>query len=351
MRSTIIGAMAAGMGAAAATAIAEPLSFRPSDPPAGNLPTTNTPSTMETPQNPAAERRTTQEPPDWVSRPGHFVHNRDSDPTRPPVIMLIDGRYELTTRADVGGDPGSVRIERSAFAGNLIFGPEHDVQVSLPVDWETSRYSFRQADALFPGGANRIGSFQQIVFTPNIEVKINDHWGVFGGGLLFDAGQYDADDTTTYGGFGGVIYRPDKTLTLRLGIGAREQLEDDLQVLPAFWMEWKLDQRTRLTSQGNNLRFEYDFHEAWCVKADIAYETRVYRLDRDGPGPGAVFRDNSIPVSLRLEFVPHPAARFEAWVGTNLSRELTVDLEQDARFSRSHASPSVVVGVSFEVIF
>ena len=292
-----------------------------------------------------------QEPPDNISRPGHFVHNRDSDPTRPPVIFLLDGRYELTTRADVGGDPGSVRIARSGMSCNLIFGPEHDVQVSLPVDWEVSNYSFRDANALFPGGVGRVKSFQQIVFTPNIEVKLNEHWGVFGGGLLFDAGQFNADSSTTYGGFGGVIYRPDKMFTLRLGIGARSQLEDNIQILPAFWMEWKLDERTRLTSQGNNIRFEYDFAEAWCVKADMAFEQRAYRLDSDGPGPEAVFRDNSIPVTLRLEFVPHPAARFEAWIGTNVSRELTVDLDKDIRFSRSHVAPSFMCGISFEIIF
>lgn len=291
------------------------------------------------------------QPADTVAQPGHFVHNRDSDPRRPPVIMLIDGRYELTTRADVGGDPGSVRIQRSAMAGNLIFGPEHDVQVSMPVDWEVSTYSFREADALFPGGVGRVRSFQQIVFTPNIEMKLSEHWGVFGGALLFDAGQFNADNSTTYGGFGGVIYRPDKTLTLRLGFGARTQLEDEVQALPAFWMEWKLDERTRLTSQGNNIRFEYDFAPAWCVKADLAFEQRAYRLDSDGPGPEAVFRDNSVPLSVRLEFVPHPAARFEAWVGTNLSREMTVDLDKDIRFSRSHASPSIMCGISFEIIF
>ena len=63
-----------------------------------------------------------------------------------------------------------------------------------------------------------------------------------------------------------------------------------------------------------------------------------------------MFRDNSVPLSVRLEFVPHPAARFEAWVGTNLSRELTVDLDKDVRFSRSHASPSIMCGISFEPI-
>jgi hypothetical protein len=283
--------------------------------------------------------------------PKPFVHNRDSIPDRPDIIMLFNGRYDLATRADVGGSPGSVRVQRSALAGNLIFGPEHDVQISFPVDWEVSEYSFRQADALFPGGSTRVRNVQQIVFTPNIEVKINDHWGVFGGGLLFDAGQFTADDTTTFGGFAGAIWRPNKQLTIRLGLGARTQLEDDMQVLPAFWMEWKLDERTRVTSQGNNLRFEYDFAEAWCVKADIAYEQRAYRLNDSNPGARAVFRDDQIPLTVRLEFVPHAATRFEAWIGANIYRQFTVDLAEDQRFSRSHASPSLVIGASFEIIF
>lgn len=283
--------------------------------------------------------------------PKGFVHNRDSIPDRPAWIFVSHGRYERTTRADVGGDPGSVGVTRSALAGNLIFGPEHDLQISIPFDYETSTYSFRMADDLFPGGANNIRSFEQWTITPNIEAKIDDHWGVFGGGLIFIAGQYDANNTATYGGFGGAIWRPDKTFTLRLGIGARTRLEDDIQILPAIWMEWKIDERTRLTSQGNNIRFEHDFHEAWCIKADLALERRAYRLDDDGPAPGAVFRDSQIPVSLRMEFVPHAAARFEAWIGMNLDREFTVDLREDDRFSRSHASPSIVYGIQFELYF
>jgi hypothetical protein len=285
------------------------------------------------------------------SVPTPFIHNRDSIPDRPPVVFPFDGRFEMATRADVGGSPGSVSVQRSGLAGNVVIGPEHDLQISLPVDWETSTYSFRNAGGLFPGGTDRFRNAQQIVFSPDIEAKVSDHWGVFAGALLIDAGQYGADSTTTYGGFGGVIWRPDKSFTLRFGLGARTQLEDDVQALPAIWMEWKIDERTRLTSQGNNIRFEYDINRAWCIKLDAAYETRAYRLDSDGPGPRAVFRDNQVPVTARIEFVPHAATRFEAWVGANLSREFTVDLTKDVRYSRSHAAPSIVFGVSFEIIF
>ncbi len=281
----------------------------------------------------------------------HFVHNRDSIPERPDIVFPFDGRYELTTRADVGGSPGSVRVSRSALAGNLIFGPEHNLQISLPVDWETSTYSFRNADPLIPGGVNRFRNVQQIVFAPNVEAKIDDNWGIFGGGLLIDAGQYDAERTMTYGGFAGAIWRPDKTFTLRLGVAVRTRLSQEAQIAPAFWMEWKIDERTRLTSQGNNIRFEYDFHEAWCFKLDAAYEQRAYRFDTDGPGPGAVLRDDQVPITARIEFVPHAATRFEAWVGCNASRTFTVDLGKDNRFSRSHAAPSLLFGVSFDIIF
>jgi hypothetical protein len=283
--------------------------------------------------------------------PPHFVHNRDSIPERPDVVFPFDGRYELATRAAVGGDPGSVRVQRAALAGNLIYGPEHDLQISFPVDWEVSEYSFRDADGVFPGGSTRVRNVQQIVFAPNVETKVTDHWGVFVGGLLIDAGQFGADHSTTYGGFGGVIWRPDKTLTLRLGLGARTRLEDYIEVLPAFWLEWKLDERTRITSQGNNIRFEYDINEAWCIKFDAAYETRDYRLNDSNPGARAVFRDRQIPITARLEFVPHASTRFEAWIGTNIYREFTVDLGKDDRYFRGHASPSLIVGVSFEIIF
>jgi hypothetical protein len=283
--------------------------------------------------------------------PPHFVHNRDASTVHPDILFPFEGRYELTTRAAVGGDPGSVEVTRAGLFGNLVFGPEKDLQISLPVDWEVSTYSFRDADGVFPGGSTRIRNVQQIVFAPNVDAMINDEWGIFAGGLLIDAGQFSATDTTTYGGFGGVIWKPDKSFNIHLGVGARTRLEDDVQILPTIRFLWKIDERTRLSSNTNNIRFEYDINEAWTIKFDAAVETRAYRFNDSSPGAKGVFRDVQYPVTARVEFVPHPMTRFEAWVGTNVDRQFTVDLEKDVRYNRSHAAPSLLVGVSFDILF
>jgi len=290
-------------------------------------------------------------PPEPPPEPEHFVHNRDSIPVPPDVVLPFDWRYEVDTRAPVGD--GSVRVNRTGVAGDLVFGSEKKIQFRFLFDYEMSSYDFRNADTIIPGGANRLRNVRQAIFAPSVEGMFDEQWGIFGAGLLIVGGQYGSDfgTSTTYGGFGGVVWKPDKTLTLRLGLGMRTQLENDPQITPAFWLEWRMNERTRLTSQGNNIRFEYDLSKAWTVKLDAAYEQRAYRFDDDGPGASAVFRDTAVPVTARIEFCPHASLRIEGWAGVMASREFRVDLDKDVRFSQTHPRPSAIFGMSVEFIF
>jgi hypothetical protein len=281
-----------------------------------------------------------------------FVHNRDSDPRRPPVIVLTDGRYELSTKTDFDTSDGSIQVTRSGISNNLVIGPEHDLQISIPVDYEVSHYRFRGQTGLTPDGRYPLLDAEQWFFAPNVEAKIDDTYGLIVGGLFSLAGQEDLSKSSfAYGGFAGVRYKPSDSLTIRAVISGISQIEDDPIILPGFQFEWKLDERTRLAAEGPELRLEYDMSEAWTVKLGAAWESRNFRLDDNAPLPNGVFEEQRLPVTLRLEYCPHAALRFEVWGGVQAYQHYQTVDEHGVKFRDERADPAAILGISFEVIF
>ena len=284
----------------------------------------------------------------------HFVHNRDSIPDRPPLVVPTDGSLTFNTRSDLRNDRGSVAIDRSDISLNLVFGPEHPVQLSIPIDYEASNYRFHQGATPFvPGGADAVRSVYLLTLTPNLEVKIDDQWSLFMGSVITIAGQNDAgtDDGLSIGGFFGFKYTFSKSFNFRLGLLGVTQLSDDPLILPAGAFEWKLDERTRLVCEGPELRFEYDINEAWTVKCVGSYDLRAYRLSPGGTLPTGVMRDTSVPITARLEFTPHAAIRFEGWAGVNAYQKIRFDDREGGLYQRATLNPSFQFGLSFEIIF
>lgn len=282
-----------------------------------------------------------------------FIHNRDSIPDRPPVILLWETRQEYSLKTKLDTSDGSVEITRSGSSANIVFGPEYDLQVSIPIDYETSHYRFRGMMGLTPDGRYPLLDAEQLFLAPNVEVAINEYYGAFVGGIVSLAGQYDisSTDSASYGGFAGVRYKPDPSLTLRAGLAGFTQIEDDVLILPAIQFDWKLDERTRLSAEGSELRLEHDLDESWTIKLAAAWEMRSFRLDDNAPIPHGVFRDQRIPITFRLEYVPHAALRFETWAGLQAYQHYQLDDPNGVKYRDERAEPTAIIGLSVLVIF
>ncbi len=281
---------------------------------------------------------------------GHKMSRDDYE--RPPVVVLNYAGLTFNARTDLHNDNGSVKVRRSDLSFNVIFGPEQDFQFSIPFDFETSHYSFTGPD-LRPGGKPILTDVRQLLLAPNIEAKIDEHWSVLGAAIFMYAGQYDVgnNESFRFGGFGGFKYRVTKDINFSIGFSGVTETADNNVFLPFAGIEWKFNEKTRLISEGNEVRLEHKFVEDLTIMFTGGYESRSYRLDRTGPVPDGVFREERVPLSVLMEWEPHPALTFDFTVGVNVYQRYSYDDRRGQRRFEDQGRMNPFFGFSMEFIF
>jgi hypothetical protein len=248
-------------------------------------------------------------------------------------------------------------VSRSGGGLNLVFGAETDVQVSAPFFIENSLYRFRDASALVPAGPNAgerpLRNAFQFVAAPNFDVLVDGPFRAVGGAIFLLGGQHGIDEggSASFGGFGGVKYRVNDDLDFTLGLSGLTQLDDRPIVLPLLGLNWSIDRQTRLILEGSELRLEHELDNEFLLTAAVGYEPRSFRLDEEGPVPGGVFRDTRIPVTLALNYEPHPAVSFTLFAGIVASQEFVVETDTGLRVSRTDVDPTPLIGVGLDLTF
>ncbi len=225
---------------------------------------------------------------------------------RPAWTILPYVSYELQTRSGLTGDNGSIQVDRIGAGGNLIFGPEQDLQISIIFDYERSDYHFR-GPRVSPGGTPLFDDAEAWDVIPNFELRMGPDWGLFGGAILAWAGEDGADfgDSARYGGFGGVRWLFSDKLNFALGLTVVSRLEDDPSVFPIIGIEWAFADRWRLLTEGSGVKLEFDPVDFLILRLQAAYNTREYRLADTNAGlPNGVFSDTSVPHPLWRRLCP-----------------------------------------------
>lgn len=273
---------------------------------------------------------------------------------RPAWTLLPYASYELQTRSNIAGDGGSYQVDRFSAGGNLIFGPEKDLQISIIFDFESSDYSLRGA-RLMPGGNDLLpDSLQAYNFVPNFEYRMGPDWGIFGGGILAWAGEDGADfgDSSRYGGFGGVKLLMSDKLNFSFGAAVVSRLEEDVSVFPIIGIEWAIADHWRLITEGRGVKLEFDPTDWLILRLQAAYNSREYRLDEANAAlPGGVFSDSSVPISFGMDFVPHPFISVNTFVGFTAYHQVQLDNANGVRFAHPQVKPGMVFGVSVNLQF
>ena len=61
------------------------------------------------------------------------------------------------------------------------------------------------------------------------------------------------------------------------------------------------------------------------MRAGVSYESRNFRLDRDGPVPSGVARDSRVPVFVGVRYAPTPQIDIDATAGMYFFQNYRVD--------------------------
>lgn len=222
------------------------------------------------------------------------------------------GSYTFETDLDGAGEYSVGR-----FGGEL----NYDVPVwdrsllGFGLSVERSEYDFDGATGLAAGG-DPIGGATVYGLSARLVHPLDETFTFIGGGGVEWAAEDGADfgESATLGGFAAVAWKTSDDLTLTLGVGVSDRLEDDVRVLPFVGVEWRFAENMRLSSteigralgsgQGAGLGVVYESNEELSLVVGAAFSGRQFRLDEDGPLPDGVLQDDRIVTGLGVVWRP-----------------------------------------------
>jgi hypothetical protein len=145
------------------------------------------------------------------------VHDPESA-QRSEFRFIGQGGLIYQSEADIDG-PGGGSIQVNRFDAGI----GNQIQLSDQLHWNNSLF-FAINDYDFDGGGFSAGDPWETIletrFGSQLVYRIDERWGVRGGGLVMLAREFDADwgDSFTGGGTFGVDYRHSKSLFVSVGL-------------------------------------------------------------------------------------------------------------------------------------
>ncbi len=187
-----------------------------------------------------------------------------------------------------------------------------DLRLRLSFNTQQSYYDFNDVTTIMPGTDDPWDHLQAYRLGGVLLGRIDERWSWFGGVQVRSAFESGADlgDSLELRGTGGAEYIVNEDLKFTFGVAATARLEDDVWVIPLIGVEWDINEKTRLATQGLGLILSYEVIEHWSLGVYGAYEYRDWRLDDSrSVNPGGVAREERLLLGLELR--NRPSNRFE----------------------------------------
>ena len=255
--------------------------------------------------------------------------------------------------ADIDG-PGGGTMEVMRFDA----GVAARTPLSERLRW-LNTFLFGVEDYDFDGGGFSAGDPWETIlesrYGTQLAYRIDDQWGVRGGGLVMLSREVDADwgDSFTGGGTLGVDYRHSKTLFVSAGLGVVSQIEEDVKVIPMLALQWVPADHWAVRAgsvpvSGGALagaEVAYQFAEQWELGLGVLYRHDRFRLDDSGPAPDGVGDEEFLPVRVRVAWAFHPRITLHFIGGVALGGELKLDDQNGNTLREEDYDPAPYLGV------
>ena len=274
-------------------------------------------------------------------------------PPDPTLNITLGGFANYAADTDLHDSGGSFSVFRSG--GNLLF--ERPISAStdlrINVGGEYSHYYFRNIAAV-PGddGSDSLDAFQLDV-RPTISHRFNENLSAFGGISVTASGMADADfgESLSYGAFGGVTYRVAPNVWIGGGLAISSQLEDDALVVPLLSVNWQITPDWSLSSEGLGLKLAYKFDDAWTAYVRARYDFRQFRLDSSEIVSDGVLTDQSVPITIGVNYDFGDGLKMAAEAGVVAYRRLEFRDSGGDQVGADEADPAAFVSVQVTYSF
>lgn len=260
------------------------------------------------------------------------------------VSLSLRAAASHSFNADLDDDDGEVSVTRAGGGGEAVWNASSKLRLVAGFDSEVSWYDF-ESDA---GGA-----FDEVIDTALTHgLSLTAIWShtdtlsfVFFGSVNsgYETGA-DFGDSLTYAGGAAVGFKVNDSLSLRLGAGVRSRLEDDVSFIPVIGVEWRINETTRLTTEGLGARLIASVNDDLDVYLRAGAEWRQYRLADDNDVlPDGVLSDLRVPVGLGVIWEPAAGLQLSFEGGAVVWQEYELR-DDDDEIADTNTDPAPYVG-------
>jgi hypothetical protein len=275
-----------------------------------------------------------------------------------PWVFKVDGGGAHQSNVDLEDAEGAFQVDRWFVSAGLDYGWSRRDSIGISVGAGNSDYDFDDGTDL--GGGKPWGEIE------DSRVSLVGRFGFGDRGSMIiipSLRQYAEDgasssDSQTYGLLAAAFWRLSDTLTIGPGFGVFTRLEDSTRVFPILAIDWDISERWNLStgrglaaSQGPGLTLSYQLNPAWSFGLTGRYEEVEFRLDKDGPTPNGIGRDEALPLVVSARLEPNPKISFAAFMGVELGGSLTLMDESGEEIAKSDYDPAALFGVTFDFRF
>jgi hypothetical protein len=275
-----------------------------------------------------------------------------------PWFFKIDGGGAHQSEADLKDSDGGFSKDRWFASAGVDYAWSRRDSVGISVGGGQSNYDFNDETGF--GGGEPWNKIDDTRVTLNGRFGFGETGSIFIIPTLRFNGEKNASssDSRTWGIFGAATWRVKENLTIGPGIGIFSRLESGTRFFPILAIDWDISDRWNLStgrglasSQGPGLNLSYKLNDDWSFGVAGRYENVEFRLDNDGPAPGGVGRDKSIPLIFTANLTPNKKLNFSVFMGLEFAGKLKLKDSMDNTVDESDYDPAFLFGGTFEVRF
>jgi hypothetical protein len=266
------------------------------------------------------------------------------------VTPVYQGKADL----DGGGEVSAwSAIVRAGFIGTIDGG--HRAGITL--NFDHTDYSFSNPAAF--GGTAPWGTVQRVGMAAPLAFALDGGYSLAiapSVDWIMEKGA-DSGDALTWGAVVTATRRFADGNRLGIGFGAFDRL-DETKFFPLFIVDWKLDDRWRLTNPlpagptgPAGLEIDYRFDGGWNLGLGAASRSTRFRLSETGRVAGGVGEERGVPVFLRATRSFGPAMQLNLYAGVVTGGELRIEDATGQLVRKVDFGSAPLLGATFSARF
>ena len=275
-----------------------------------------------------------------------------------PWYFKIDGGGVHQSEVDLKDNTGGFSKDRWFVSAGVDYAWDRRTSLGISVGGGQSNYDFNDESGF--GGGEPWNKIDDTRVTLSGRFGFGETGSVFIVPTLRFNGEKDASssDSSTWGVFAAMTWQLNENLTIGPGVGIFSRLENGTRIFPVLAIDWDISERWNLStgrgtasSQGPGLTLSYELNEDWSFGLTGRYENIEFRLDDEGPAPGGVGRDHSMPIVFSANLTPDEKINFSVFAGLEFGGQLRIKDSMDVIVDESDYDPALLVGATFEFRF